>query len=395
MADEDYWDPFGDIEADVDTSTAATAGVTDEEPVEGDGKIVLTAKNIDEILDKTMETLAAMRPLPWENFDEQAEPDLGLHTPTCTREDWKHKDVELVYGKGIAYIVFNRPKSNNSVCDSLLDGFNDAVAALHKSPDVRVVVLCARGTMFCSGDDLKWRQVVNKRLKGEVVADDGCTENGKKVEMKAPSEDVVKNIAALKDRAREMEVYDDDNQMALLPNSKALWNLSCLPMLVVGVINGSVIGSGMGYVCACDVVISLESAQFMLNEVKNGVCSSVTHFVLSKGGNKAATLMMMGETLTAEEAEATKFVQYVVKSKDAAQKKLEEICAIVQTLAPTSVIQAKRFTFGCTGRLVTNSLVYWSLKNWNQAIRSKDFKESVAAEWAKSDVKPITPPPWN
>merc|ERR1712032_1284677 len=338
--------------------------------------------------------LDQLDPKPWMDFDDQCAPDLGLHTPTCTKGDWKHKDVELIYGTGIAYIVFNRPKAKNSVSDSLRDGFNDAVAALHQSTDIRVVVLCARGTMFCSGDDIKWREATVKRLNGEQVKDDGASENGK-VDMKPPSEEVAKNIEEMKERVWKAGAFDKKEQMALLPECKDLWNLSSLPMLVVGVANGSVIGSGMGYIGACDLVITVESANFVLSEIKSGIVSTATPFLCAKGSNKAATLMLMGETVTAQEALDIGFVQYVVKDKEAAQKKLEEICASVQQLSPDALTQTKRFTFGCAGRFVNNELVWWSMKNLQHALNSKDFKESVAAAWAKKEIRAITPPPWN
>lgn len=62
----------------------------------------------------------------------------------------------LVENRGPArWIWFNRPRVHNAQNTEMLRGFDDAISAAERDPDVRVVVLAGKGKSFCSGHDLR------------------------------------------------------------------------------------------------------------------------------------------------------------------------------------------------------------------------------------------------
>ena len=56
---------------------------------------------------------------------------------------------------GVATLTLNRPKQYNAMSSDVLRELNAALARLAEDSAVRVVVIAARGPVFCSGHDLK------------------------------------------------------------------------------------------------------------------------------------------------------------------------------------------------------------------------------------------------
>merc|ERR1739845_221508 len=97
-------------------------------------------KHLDTIVDEFHAKICSDR--PWSQAP-RPEADLSWHTPTCTAEDWRHTDVKLQLGQGIAYVFLNRPEQNNSMNDTVIAALMDAVIALQIRKDIRVVVFSA------------------------------------------------------------------------------------------------------------------------------------------------------------------------------------------------------------------------------------------------------------
>ena len=76
-------------------------------------------------------------------------------SPTSTAADWKHTAVNFELGEGIAYSTVSRPEANNALTEQVTNALHDATFELYRRRDIRLVVLRAKGKMFCAGGGSK------------------------------------------------------------------------------------------------------------------------------------------------------------------------------------------------------------------------------------------------
>jgi len=162
---------------------------------------------------------------------------------------------------GIAFITLNRPDKLNSFNREmalLLQSKLDECASLH---EVRAVYLTGAGKGFCAGQDL-----------AEVVDPNG------------PG---MQRILS--------EHYNP-----------IITRLRHMPKPVVAAVNGVAAGAGANIALACDIVVATQSASFIQAFSKIGLIpDSGGTYTLPRliGWQKASALMMLGDKVTAEEAE--------------------------------------------------------------------------------------------
>ena len=144
------------------------------------------------------------------------------------------------------------------------DEVRDALARVNADSSVRVFVLTGAGRGFCAGQDLSDRAVE----PGAKGVDLGAS--------------VEKNYAPL------------------------VLALNALPMPVICAVNGVAAGAGANLALACDIVLAGKSASFVEVFCKLGLIPDTggTYFLPRLIGTaRAMGLAMLGEKLTAEQAE--------------------------------------------------------------------------------------------
>jgi 2-(1,2-epoxy-1,2-dihydrophenyl)acetyl-CoA isomerase len=159
---------------------------------------------------------------------------------------------------GVATITFNRPEAANSIDHQTSAELVDALVRSEENREVRALVLTGTGRFFCAGAD----------LKNIFVPADG-----------------LKNGVSLIHVAASRIVR--------------------APFPVIGAINGTAAGGGMGLACACDLMIAAESAKFILAFTRRGLSpdSTTTYFLPRRIGiGRALELAYLNRTLTAREA---------------------------------------------------------------------------------------------
>ena len=123
---------------------------------------------------------------------------------------------------------------------------------------------------------------------------------------------------------------EEQNLNDALRLADLLSTINTLPCPVVGRINGTAMGGGVGLVSVCDIVIAAESARFAFSEVKLGIAPAViSPFVLHKiGASNARVLFVTGERFSAVRAREVGLVHSVVPLEhldDAVQKAVNEL----------------------------------------------------------------------
>lgn len=129
-------------------------------------------------------------------------------------------------------LTLNRPEVRNAFDDSMISEMSDFFASLQKDSQVRVLTIKGSGESFCAGGDLNWmKSMVN------------FTEEENK-----------------KDSEKLFQMYQA---------------LSHVPVPVISVVHGHVMGGGLGLVAASDICLAEEKTQFCFSEVRLGLAPAV------------------------------------------------------------------------------------------------------------------------
>lgn len=166
--------------------------------------------------------------------------------------------------EGVATLSLNRPEQLNSFNAQMHAEVREALKQVRQNPEVRVLLLSGEGRGFCAGQDLGDRNV-------------------------APD-------AAAPDLGESIEQYYN-------PLIRALRDL---PLPVICAVNGVAAGAGANIPLACDLVLAARSASFIQAFCKIGLIpDSGGTWTLPRlvGTARAKALMLLGERLSAEQAE--------------------------------------------------------------------------------------------
>ncbi len=247
-----------------------------------------------------------------------------------------NKSITTKIENKVATLTLNRPEVFNSFNREMALLLQSELDACEKNPEVRAIVITGSGKAFCAGQDLK--EVTSPELNPGF----------KKI--------LEEHYNPIISRIRNIEKP------------------------VIGAINGVAAGAGANIALACDVVLASENASFIQAFSKIGlVPDSAGTFFLPRliGFQKASALMMLGDKVSAEQAEKLGMVYKVVSSENF----IEEVNNIANTMAnmPTKAL-------GLTKRLLNNSMqnsleeqLHMESKLQIESAQSEDYAEGVDA----------------
>lgn len=236
----------------------------------------------------------------------------------------------------VATLTLNRPEVFNSFNREMALLLQDELDACEKNPEVRAIVLTGSGKAFCAGQDLK--EVTSPELNPGF----------KKI--------LEEHYNPIISRIRKIEKP------------------------IIGAINGVAAGAGANIALACDVVVASENASFIQAFSKIGlVPDSAGTFFLPRliGFQKASALMMLGDKVSAVEAEKLGMV-YKVVTPENFKEEVNNIASILANM-PTKAL-------GLTKRLLNNSMQNSLEEQLNlesklqiESAQSEDYAEGVDA----------------
>mmetsp|Transcript_57444 Transcript_57444/g.136563 ORF Transcript_57444/g.136563 Transcript_57444/m.136563 type:complete len:404 (-) Transcript_57444:138-1349(-) len=332
---------------------------------------------------------------PWNQFS-QLQPDLDWHTPTCDENSWKHKDVLLQLGEGIAYVTLNRPDQSNCINDTVIEGLCDAVFVLHRRLDIRVVCFMANGPVWCGGED---PARIRRLLEGDVgtpMKDDGSV--GNRISKKVPTPEVQKHLDKLVEDGKKAGAFTGQPKDYAEMKEALLWStLTKLPSVTVAVVTGSVVGSGIGLVACMDLCISLKTALFSMPDLKDGLLPTpvMPHIVQKAGPSVTKRLLCSGEVMTAEDAKAAKLVQEVIEDDKGLTDWIWEISDAVTACGPNSVKAAKELVLGVGGQPIGEPVMFFTASLLAKVTVSEEAKVGMICLQQRKpkpwEEPPITP----
>ncbi len=244
--------------------------------------------------------------------------------------------IDVKIQQKTAFITLNRPEVFNSFNREMALLLQDELDAAEKNSKIRAIVITGSGKAFCAGQDLK--EVTSPELNPGF----------KKI--------LEEHYNPIIQRIRTIEKP------------------------VIAAVNGVAAGAGANIALACDVVIASENASFIQAFSKIGlVPDSAGTFFLPRliGFQKASALMMLGDKISATDAEKLGMVYKTVPSENF----MEEVTNIASILAnmPTKAL-------GLTKRLLNNSMQNSLEEQLNlesklqiESAQSEDYAEGVDA----------------
>jgi isohexenylglutaconyl-CoA hydratase len=124
------------------------------------------------------------------------------------------------------------------------------------------------------------------------------------------------------------------------------------PAPVVAVVEGAVMGGGIGLVCASDVAIALHDARFGLPETGLGIIpAQIAPFVLQRLGlTQTRRLMLTGARLSGIEAGKIGLVHEVCDDVAALEAALARVLTEIRRCAPRANAATKRLLLSAIGR---------------------------------------------
>ncbi len=245
--------------------------------------------------------------------------------------------ILLAREDAIATLTLNRPQVFNAMNDELILALRDATRELKGMQGLRALIVKGAGKAFVAGGDV-----------GQFYA---------------RKNEIADQVKPLGDALHE-----------------AIINIRELPCPVIAQIHGAVAGAGLSLALACDFAIAGTSAQFTSAYARIGLSpDGGSTFFLPRmvGMKKALELVMLSDSLTAEQARELGMVTKVVAD--------EALAAEVEALA-------KRLTEGPTQAYArAKKLINQSFQTpiqqhlddeialFAECARTDDFKEGVTA----------------
>jgi 2-(1,2-epoxy-1,2-dihydrophenyl)acetyl-CoA isomerase len=236
---------------------------------------------------------------------------------------------------GIGTIELNRADKFNSFNRAMADEFNATLTAFSDDDEIRCVIITGSGKAFCAGQDLQ-----------EAIDPEG------------PG---LKKII--------QEGYNP-----------SIEKITQMPKPVIAAVNGVAAGAGANIALACDFVVAKKSASFIQAFSKIGLVpdSGGTYFLPRLVGyQRAIAQMMLGEKITAEEAEKMGMIYAAYEDDSFAQ----DVVNLANKLAqmPTKGLAYTKFALQ---KSMNNNLaeqLHTELEYQLLAGQTADHKEGVQA----------------
>ncbi len=201
---------------------------------------------------------------------------------------------------GIARLTLNRAGVHNAMNAKLIEEMQDALKVIEDSAEIRVVILTGAGETFCAGGDLHWMKSNINKTRAQRVEETG---------------ELANMLAALDGLGKPL----------------------------IGRIQGSAYGGGIGMISVCDIMIGVEDANFALTEVKLGLTpATISPYVVRRiGATNARRNFFNSRFFNAHEAKRMGLLTEVVdvgKLDDA----IEQETQLILKCAPGAIAATKK-----------------------------------------------------
>lgn len=237
---------------------------------------------------------------------------------------------------GVSEIILNRPKAYNSFNREMALAFQEALDVANQDELVRAIVIRGEGKAFCAGQDLL------------EVTDQSQNPGFKKI-LEEHYGPIIKKIRSTQKP-------------------------------IIAAVNGVAAGAGANIALACDIVVAAENASFIQAFSAIGLIpDSGGTFFLPRliGFQKASSLAMLGDKISASEAEKLGMIYKVFSNEDFDL----EVANLAKKLAlmPTKGLALTKQAFNASFSNNLEEQLALESKLQIEASETSDYAEGVAA----------------
>jgi enoyl-CoA hydratase len=236
------------------------------------------------------------------------------------------------HAPAVALIQLNRPKELNALNLQLMQELRDALQALDKNENVRVIIITGNDQAFAAGADIK--QMADKT-------------------------------------AIDMLMIDQFSTWDQIRKTKKP---------IIAAVSGFALGGGCELTMTCDMIIASETAKFGQPEIKIGVmpgAGGTQRLTRAVGKAKAMELVLTGRFLSANEALSYGLVNKVVPVEMYLYEAVQLATEIAQ-MSPVAAMLAKEAVNRSFETHLDEGLNF-ERKNFYLAFASEDQKEGMKA----------------
>lgn len=247
--------------------------------------------------------------------------------------DTVYNTIELVKERGLATVTLNRPELN-LINREMIRDLADAAEDIGRDEAIRVVVITGPGErVFTAGVDV--REMKDLDASG--------------------ARQFIRNLHGMILRFREMDP------------------------VVVAAINGYCFGGGCELAMACDIRLAAENAQIGLPEIQVGIPSVIEAALmpLLMGTGRAREMMLLGDSITAEEAAKAGLVGKVVPKAEL-RSATAELTDRLLGYSPTALRLQKRILNRWLPADFEEAVQY-SIEAFSQCFTTREPHEAMSA----------------
>ncbi len=215
-----------------------------------------------------------------------------------------HETLVASADAGVLTVLLSRPAVRNAMSLQMVDELHAVLADAQAAGDLRAIVLRGAGGHFCSGADLQDMGAVRRRqLAGDADA-----------------------------------IASGNARFGALCGAWARTGIA-----TIAVLEGTVMGGGLGLACVVDVALAGRGAQLRLPETSLGVVpAQIAPFLVERvGASQARRLAVTGGTLSAAQALAIGLVHEVHDDGAALDAALAAVLAQTLRCAPRAIAATK------------------------------------------------------
>jgi enoyl-CoA hydratase len=267
-------------------------------------------------------------------------------------------DVLTVERDGhVATLWLDNPDRRNAMGPAFWSDLPLLMDELSDDPEVRAVVIAAKGPHFTVGLDLK--------MMGASVTGGG----GGQPQSQG---------------ARATRFYREVKRL-----QRSITAVADCPKPVIAAVHGYCIGGGVDLITACDIRMASADAQFSVRETKIAIVADVGTLqrlprIIGKG--HVAELAFTGKDVDAERARQIGLVNDVLADHDAVVKGAQALAAEIAANSPLAVQGTKQVLRAGENMSVEEGLDYVAV--WNSGfLQSNDLMEAMSAFMEKRPPK--------
>ncbi|MDD5249214.1 MAG: enoyl-CoA hydratase/isomerase family protein [Rhodocyclaceae bacterium] len=249
-----------------------------------------------------------------------------------------HQNILTEIDAGVGIVTLNRADRHNAFDDQTIVELIDAMDAMEREPDVRVVVLSSTGKSFSAGADLNWMQ-------------------------------------------RAAAQGFDDNLRDARNLAEMLRRIAQSPKPTVARVQGPAYGGGVGVIAACDIAVATFDAQFALTEVKLGIIPAAIspHVIAAIGQRHARRYMLTAERFSAAEAYRLGLIHEMVADAAALDEAVGQLVDSLLRNGPQAQRACKALIGAVAGQPLAAEVIEDTAQRIAKIRATDEAKEGMAA----------------